>query len=79
MLRTYKAVLKGNRIEWSDDAPTYLAPERAVAVQVTVLDEGPLSTGASNSRWGSILRFIFFTDIVISRMRYNFTQGNLDE
>jgi hypothetical protein len=44
MLRTYKAVLKGDRIEWSDDAPTYLAPERAVAVQVTVLDEEPMST-----------------------------------
>ncbi|MEW6378644.1 MAG: hypothetical protein AB1611_03430 [bacterium] len=46
MPRTYKAILRGNRIEWSDDAPSCLAPEHAVAVQVTVLDEESLPTGS---------------------------------
>jgi len=41
--------------------------------------EGWNAKKASNSRWGSILRFIFFTHMVISTMRCNFTQGNLDE
>jgi hypothetical protein len=36
MLRTYEGTLKGNRIDWSGDAPT---PERALRVHVTVLDE----------------------------------------
>jgi hypothetical protein len=39
MLNTYKAILKGNRLEWNEDAPDHLAPEDAVAVYVTILDE----------------------------------------
>jgi len=41
MTRTYKAVLKGNRIEWSGESPACLTQERAVAVQVTVWEEEP--------------------------------------
>jgi len=36
MLRTYEGTLRGNRIDWSGDAPT---PKRALRVHVTVLDE----------------------------------------
>ncbi len=44
MARTYKALLKGNCIEWSSDAPLELTPERAVAVLITILDEPALTT-----------------------------------
>ena len=36
MLRTYEGTLKGNQIDWNGEAP---APERALRVHVTVLDE----------------------------------------
>jgi hypothetical protein len=39
MLNTYKAILRGNRLEWNEDAPDHLAPEDAVAVYVTILGE----------------------------------------
>ncbi len=39
MLRTYKAILKGDRLEWSGDAPVPLEPEHPIHVHVTVLDE----------------------------------------
>ena len=44
MLRTYKAVLKGDRLKWSGDAPKHLPSERAVAAYVTLLDEPPDQT-----------------------------------
>lgn len=37
MLRTYEGTLKGNRIDWSGEAPTQ---DRALRVHITVLDEG---------------------------------------
>ncbi|MBW3570125.1 MAG: hypothetical protein KY467_03355 [Gemmatimonadetes bacterium] len=36
MLRTYKAVLRGNRVEWIDAPP---APTRPTPVHITLLDE----------------------------------------
>ena len=39
MLQTYKAVLRGNQLEWRDEAPAAVAEEREVAVYVTILDE----------------------------------------
>lgn len=36
MLRTYKAVLRGNRIEWIDAPP---APTRPTPVHITLLEE----------------------------------------
>ena len=39
MLRTYKAILKGDRLEWSGDAPARLDQQLAVAVHVTLLEE----------------------------------------
>ena len=35
-MQTYRAILKGNRIEWTDPEPTDLNPEQPV--QVTILD-----------------------------------------
>ena len=39
MLNTYKATLRGNRLEWSGDIPKRLPSNKAVAVHVTILDE----------------------------------------
>jgi hypothetical protein len=40
VLRTYKAILRGNRLEWNDTPPAALASEHPIAVHVTILDEG---------------------------------------
>jgi hypothetical protein len=39
VLRTYRAILKGNRLEWSEDAPAPADQQSAVAVHVTFLEE----------------------------------------
>ena len=39
MLNTYKAILKGDRLEWSGEAPELTPEDRPVAVHVTILDE----------------------------------------
>jgi hypothetical protein len=50
MLITYKAILKGNRLEWTENAPEHLS-EKAVAVHVTILDEPvALLTSASQGQ-----------------------------
>lgn len=36
-METYRAILKGNRLEWTDPAPVDLNPEQPV--EVTILDE----------------------------------------
>jgi hypothetical protein len=49
MLTTYKATLKGNRLEWNEDSPKNLTPEKAIAVYVTILDE-PVDHAAEATR-----------------------------
>ena len=39
MLMTYKAILRGDRLEWSETAPKRLTEQEPVAVYITVLDE----------------------------------------
>lgn len=39
MLETYKATLRGDKIEWETDAPTILQKEKSVEVFITILDE----------------------------------------
>jgi hypothetical protein len=46
MLRTYEGTLKGNRIDWSGEAPG--APEQTLHVHITILDEE--ETDASRGR-----------------------------
>lgn len=38
MLKTYKAVLRANRLEWSEGIPERLAEDRPVKVSVTILE-----------------------------------------
>jgi hypothetical protein len=40
---TYKAILRGNRLEWSETAPKQLTENKPVSVYVTVLDETTLA------------------------------------
>lgn len=44
MLQTYKATLRGNKLEWSDAAPQITSGDQPVAVHVTILDEQEPST-----------------------------------
>jgi hypothetical protein len=44
MLQTYKAILRGNRLEWSDEVPEPAQSEQPVEVQVTILQETAAST-----------------------------------
>ena len=39
MLQTYKATLRGDRLEWNDAAPQALSDDQPIAVHVTILDE----------------------------------------
>jgi hypothetical protein len=39
VLTTYKAILRGDHLEWRNDVRVSVSPDRAVAVYVTVLDE----------------------------------------
>ena len=45
MLHTYKAILRGNRLEWSDTPPTEVEAEHPVAVHVTILEEAYDASG----------------------------------
>ncbi len=38
MLHTYKAILRGNRLEWSDTPPDDISTDQPVAVHVTILE-----------------------------------------
>lgn len=39
MSRTYKAILRGNQVEWCGDVDQPIAQDRPVSVQITILDE----------------------------------------
>ncbi len=43
MLETYKAVLRGDKIEWETDAPKILEKKKSIAVYVIVIDENKVS------------------------------------
>ena len=57
MLTTYEAILRGNIIEWRDDAPRSLPPGRAMHVHVTVLDE-PVAEPSQGERMAAMLEAI---------------------
>ncbi len=46
MIRTYRAILRGNNLEWNGDAPECLEEEKAVEVQVTILKEAAIPPAA---------------------------------
>ena len=44
MLRTYRATLKGDRVEWSGEEPERALHDRAVPVYITLLEDTELSS-----------------------------------
>lgn len=53
MLRTYKAVIQGNQIEWVEEVPNL--GNQAVPVLVTVLEEQPVIS-ADSEAWRQSIR-----------------------
>ena len=53
MTRTYSALLRGDRLEWTGDHPGVADPERPIAVTVVVDDTAavPLQTEGEAERW----------------------------
>ena len=51
MLQTYKAILKGDRLEWSGDAPEQVSAEQGIEVYVIILrDAGVASEPTSDGK-----------------------------
>lgn len=48
MLPTYKAILRGNYLEWRGNVSEHVPLDRAVAVYVTILDEPVIDTAVGN-------------------------------
>ena len=48
MQSTYRAILHGNRLEWRDEEPEKLPPDRGVEVSVTILGEAESPSAARN-------------------------------
>lgn len=47
MRQTYKAILRGNQLEWSGDAPGNLEEEQPVEVHVTIPQEAIASSSVA--------------------------------
>ncbi len=63
MTRTYPAILRGDRLEWTGESPAHAAEERGVKVQVTILDEVPPADDRERGRrLADLLRAIAETD-----------------
>jgi hypothetical protein len=50
MLSTYRALLRGQVLEWLNDRPKGLSPDQAVVVYVTILEETPHARTAEQGR-----------------------------
>ncbi|HEY9608269.1 hypothetical protein [Allocoleopsis sp.] len=50
MLRTFRAVLKGNLLEWQEQVNGWLQGDRTVQVLVTLLDEEPFAVTQGRGR-----------------------------
>jgi len=48
MLHTYRATLRGNRLEWWDRPPATLSTDQPVTVQVTILDQPTAPSAATH-------------------------------
>lgn len=50
MLSTYQAVLKGDRLEWTDEAPRLRPEQQSVKVYVTIVPEDEAAVEARSRR-----------------------------
>jgi hypothetical protein len=53
MMPTYKAILRGNRLEWRGDIRKHIPADRAVTVYVTLVDELPVETEGIAGKQGA--------------------------
>ena len=58
-METYRAILRGNRLEWTDQGPVDVNPEQPV--EVTILDE-PDQTATRRKRMAEALEKLAATD-----------------
>ena len=49
MLMTYRAILKGNQLEWHDSVPDFVS-QKPLLVQVTILEEPNILTPSSQGK-----------------------------
>ena len=56
MLETYKATLRGDKIEWETDVPTILEKENSVAVYVTIIDEADVTDSPNGQKMAKVLK-----------------------
>lgn len=56
MLPTYKAVLKGNQLQWLGEIPEALEAEQEVIVEVTILDEPAAARAERGQKMAEALR-----------------------
>jgi len=59
MLRTYKAVLRGNQVEWIDPPP---APARPTPVHITVLEDEAVEPAARGREMAAALEALASAD-----------------
>jgi hypothetical protein len=57
MHAAYRAILRGNRLEWRDEEPQDLAPDRDIEVSVTILEtaDSPGTTAARGAAMAAAL------------------------
>jgi hypothetical protein len=55
MIPTYKAILRGNRLEWRGDVRQHIPTDRAVTVYVTLVDELPSQTKGDARKQGAAM------------------------
>lgn len=55
MLNTYRAILRGQLLEWLSDKPVNLPLNRPVTVHVTILEETPSSKKQQGRRMAAAL------------------------
>jgi hypothetical protein len=55
MIPTYKAILRGNRLEWRGDVRQHIPADRAVTVYVTLVDELPSQTKGNARQQGAAM------------------------
>ena len=53
MSQTFHAILRGDRLEWTGDAPSALSPDRAIPVTVVVEESAgsPIDADDDGERW----------------------------
>lgn len=55
MQAIYKAIVRGDRIEWDDDAPQEIRTQQALRVSVTVLDQPTAGDDTRGPRMAEVL------------------------